>query len=63
MRTPHTATQRGKRVKVKLRDGTIILDRFIDRTKNAIILKDYGKLLKKNIKSFSIYKLLAHEKQ
>lgn len=52
----HTGCHRGKKVRVKLRDGRIIIDKFYERTKNAIILKDAGKIRKDQLLSFSIYK-------
>jgi len=55
-RIPHTAAPRGKRVRVMLRNGTELIDKFIDRTDRHIILENHGKVEKSQIRSFSIYK-------
>lgn len=54
--TPHTATHRGKKVKVVLTDGTVFIDRFWDRTKKEVQFKERGWITKLKIKSFTIYK-------
>ncbi len=56
MRIPHTATHRGKRVKVVLRDGTEIIDRFIDRTDKWVVLKENGRVNKSDIRAFIVIK-------
>jgi len=53
--TPHTACYRGKRVLVKLRDGTTFIDKFFDRTKSHVFFDEH-KVKKSDIKSFSIIK-------
>ena len=53
---PHTSTNKGKRVKIVMRDGSSIIDKFIERKKDSIILKESGKIYKKDIKAFIIYK-------
>lgn len=50
---PHTATYRGKRVYIKLVDGTTFFDRFMDRTDRWVVLKEHGKILMSDIKAFS----------
>lgn len=55
-KTPHTGTHPGKRVYVKLIDGTVIIDRFVERNDKYVFLKEYGRLLKSEIKSFSDFK-------
>jgi len=57
MRTPHTSCSKGKRVRLVLRDGTEIKDKFIERTDKYVFL-EYGKYAKRSIKSFSILKNL-----
>lgn len=55
-RTCHTATFKGKRVFVRLIDGTSFVDRFEDRTKRFVMFRERGKVSKAVIKSFSDYK-------
>ena len=50
----HTGAPRGKRVLVILRDGQRIVDKFVERTDTAVVLQSAGRILKKNIRSFSI---------
>jgi hypothetical protein len=53
----HTATARGRRVHIILRDGTKIVDRFVERTKNKwIVLARHGRVHVRDIRSFSDYK-------
>lgn len=40
MRTPHSSTNKGKRVKVTLRNGGIVIGRFKDKKSGLIILED-----------------------
>lgn len=56
MKQPHTSCYPGKRVIVKLRDGTRIEDRFVRRTDRYIFLAVAGRIHKGDLKSFSIYK-------
>lgn len=51
---PHTACYRGKLVRIGLKDGTVIFDRFHDRTKTHVFLKSGRKIHKADIKSFGI---------
>ena len=39
MRTPHSSTNKGKRVKITLRSGTVILGKFNDKKSGTIILE------------------------
>lgn len=55
MRTPHTSIRRGKRVKVTLKDGVVVIGKFLDRTGNFVIL-DNCKIRAGEIKSFFQYK-------
>jgi len=57
MKQPHTACHRGKRVLVRLRDGTLIDDRFVDRTDRWVVLEKAGKVMKERIKAFIILKV------
>ena len=55
MKIPHTATHRGKRVLLVLRDGTRVSGRFVTRTDRWVEL-DVGKVHKKYIKAFIVMK-------
>jgi hypothetical protein len=39
-RTPHTSTNPGKHVRLKLMDGTSVDGKFVERTKNKYIILD-----------------------
>lgn len=39
-RTPHTSTNPGKRVRLKLRDGSSVDGKFVERKKNHYIVLD-----------------------
>ena len=52
----HTGVMRGKRVYVKTKSGARIVDKFMGRTDKAITLKQHGKIRKRDIQSFSIYR-------
>lgn len=56
MKMPHTGAPRGKWVRVKLKDGTVIIDRFHDRTDKYVFLKKHGRIAKSTIQAFSDYK-------
>lgn len=56
MRTPHTQTHRGKAVRVVLRDGTVLVDKFDYRTHRFVFLLKAGRIPKCEIKSFTIFK-------
>jgi hypothetical protein len=45
----HTATQRGRRVEVVRRDGTVLAGRFLDRTPKGGIVLDTGKVRKRDV--------------
>lgn len=59
MRTPHTSVRKGKRVRIVLKDGTIIIDKFKERTGKFVIIGDEthnNPIRAGDIKSFGIYK-------
>lgn len=56
MRIPHTSTNPGKRVRIVLKDGTRIDDRFVTRTDRWIVLKNTGRIMKRDIQSFIVLK-------
>lgn len=57
MRTPHTSTYKGKTVHIILRDGTTLVDKFLDKKSGFVILEKFGKLPIPQIRSFSHRKL------
>lgn len=57
MRTPHSSTNKGKTVYIILRDGSHIVDKFLDKKSGTIILEKHGKLSMKDVRSFSHRKL------
>lgn len=59
----HTACYPGKKVKVVLRDGTVLIDKFVDRKSKWIVLKNYGKVYKEEIKVFSIFNIKIASRQ
>lgn len=54
-RTGHTVCYPGKRVKVKLLDGTEFIDRFREKN-NKYLIFDHHKVSRILVKSFVIYK-------
>ena len=53
----HTACRKNTLVVVKLIDGTIFEDKFMDRIgHNKIVFKEHGIILKKNIRLFAVKK-------
>ena len=50
---PHTGSHKGKRVRVVLRDGTVIYDRFIERTDKYVFLKGAGRIPKADFRAMS----------
>ena len=56
MKQCHSATRRGKRVRIVLRDGTKIDDKFVTRTDRWIVLEHAGRVWKADLKAFIIIK-------
>lgn len=56
MKQCHSATCRGKRVRIVLRDGTKIDDRFVTRTDRWVVLERSGRVWKSDLKAFIILK-------
>ncbi len=63
VRIPHTACYRGKKVKVILRDGTEIVDYFMDRTDRWIVLRETGRIMKSDLRAFIILKAENKKKE
>jgi hypothetical protein len=55
MKCAHTTVYRGKRVLVRMKDGTKFIDRFHDSTHNQVVLQGC-RVLRSAIKSMSIYR-------
>lgn len=55
MRCPHTTVYRGKRVLIRMKDGTTFIDHFHDSTHNTIILREH-RVLRSALRSMSIYR-------
>jgi hypothetical protein len=53
---PHTSATKGKRVRIVLYDGTVIIEKFSESTKKHVFLDNGEKLLKSNIKEFGIWR-------
>lgn len=51
----HSATYKGKRVRIKLRDGRVIIGKFMERRVPYLYL-DWVTLHLKDVASFGIYK-------
>ena len=49
---PHTSCQRGKRVRVKLHNGKVIIDKFQEGHDRFILLEETGKIRVEDIDSF-----------
>ena len=52
----HSSTYKGKRVRIKMKDGTSFVDKFLDTKSGVIYFEDRGKVLKMEIKNFTFYK-------
>lgn len=50
----HTACHRGRRVLIVLRDGARVEDKFLNRTDKWVSLELYGKVYKRDIRSFTV---------
>ena len=56
MRTPHNSTYKGKRVYVQLKDGTEFVDKFLDKKGHYCFFELRGKVRRRDIKVFTIYR-------
>ena len=52
----HSSTYKGKRVRIKLKDGEVFIDKFLDSKGRYIFFEERGKVAKKDISNFSINK-------
>lgn len=62
MRTPHTVCRSGKRVYVKLKDGTEFIERFKEKRGNRVFFEKH-QVHHGDIIRFVIYKPRTHEQQ
>lgn len=53
MKTPHTSCARGTRVRVVLRNGDVIIAKFLERTGKFLVLEGY-RLRGGDVKTFGI---------
>ena len=54
--TLHSSTYKNKRVYVVMKDGTSFVDKFLDSKSGAIFLSERGKLLKKDVRTMTIFR-------
>lgn len=52
----HSGTTKGKRVRIKLKDGTVFVDKFVGSKSGYCFFEERGKVAKKDISNFSIHK-------
>ncbi len=60
MRVPHTATNKGRKVRILLRDGTRLEGRFVGRNDREVRL-DTGRVNKREIRAFIVVKTPDHD--
>lgn len=59
MKTPHTAINRGKRVRVALKSGEVFVDKFINRTRGKWVeFEKHGRIRAGEISAFSPFRAL-----
>ena len=52
----HSGTYKGKRVRIKLKNGDVFIDKFVDSKSGYCFFEERGKVAKKDISNFSIHK-------
>lgn len=52
----HTSTYKGKRVFIRLKDGTKFDDVFLDRTSRCVVLKERGRVEVELLKTMTIFR-------
>jgi hypothetical protein len=52
----HGTFARGKRVIVRMRDGSIVIDKFVETRSRYLVFEELGKVLREDIDSATIYK-------
>lgn len=61
MKTPHSSTYRGKKVRIELKNGESFIAKFKEKHGNTIKFYDHPDVWSGNLKMFAIYKKLQHE--
>jgi hypothetical protein len=52
----HTATFKGRKVRIITRHGRVIVDRFLDRKGNGWVVLEHQRIHQKDIRAFSPFK-------
>ena len=52
----HGTFPRGKRVVLRMRDGRIVIDKFVETRSRYLVFEELGKVLRENIDSATIYR-------
>jgi hypothetical protein len=52
----HGTFYRGKRVVLRMRDGRIVIDRFVETRSRYLVFEELGKVLREDIASATIYR-------
>lgn len=52
----HSSTNKGKRVRIKLKNGDVFVDKFLGTGSGWIEFEERGRVQKKEVKNFTIYK-------
>ena len=55
----HSSTKKGKRVRITLKNGDVFVDKFVDTGSGWIKFEVKGRIDKKLIKNFTIFKGLV----
>ncbi|MBZ5608791.1 MAG: hypothetical protein LAP38_11060 [Acidobacteriia bacterium] len=52
----HGTFSRGKRVILRMRDGRIVIDKFVETRSRYLVFEELGKVLREDIDSATIYR-------
>jgi hypothetical protein len=52
----HGTFYRGKRVILRMRDGSIVIDKFVETRSRYLVFEELGKVLREDIDSATIYR-------
>ena len=52
----HGTFYRGKRVILRMRDGRIVIDKFVETRSRYLVFEELGKVLREDIASATIYR-------
>lgn len=61
-RTTHTSFFKGSKIRIILRDGTVIVAKFIEKLGRKYIRTDHGDIRIADLRSANYYKPLPHER-